>query len=479
MGRSTRTLRAWDSPLDTLDSVGGQVAATLLAALEDPAVMVDPGGRVCAWNASAERAFGLAAAGAHGRPLVDLALPNPADPASLVRLPVASEAGGGSLLVWRPARTTVSPDAIQLQKSQAIAWMAGRASHNVANHLGSLLPVADLISSDARLPADLQELAGMLHDKADVSLRLIRSILEIIRLRPDELKIIGLDAIIGTILDLEAGVLINVDLHVALPPDLPEVYGDPARLRQVVLGLTASAIAAMGGADAAGRLRLTASVLGHDPAVVRLAVEDSAPVIPVDQRDGLFDPNPEAGTERARPGADLAVAAWLAALDGGRVTYEPLVDGNRFMLEIPAAATALEASGLAGPRAVPAQAMPTHVVLLCDDEPSILALLARVIGRAGFRTIQASTADAALAHLTQDDVSVVIADQHLTDMKGQDLYVAACEVRPGLAGRFIVMSGDPGAADLLDFSARTGVRVLSKPFDLRDVPALVMALAAG
>ena len=457
------------------------MAAQFLAAFEDPAVVVDGTGHLLAWNPAAECSFELQ--GATGRPLADLGIPTPADPASLVSLPLALDEGGGTLHVWQPARTILPPEAIALQKAQAVAWMAGRASHNVANHLGSLLPITDMVSSDPRLPADLRDLASRLHESADTSLQVMRNILEIVRVREAQPRVLGLGEIVATVLDLEAGVLMNVEGRRALPTDLPEVYGDPARLRQVVLGITASAIAAMGGSEARGQLRISATLATAGTSTVRLVVEDSAPVIPPGERDTLFDAYPPDAAGSARPGSDLAVAAGLAALDGGRLSYEPLPDGNRFILELPAAADVMDGAARARrpeassvPPSLPSADRPTPVILLCDDEPSILQLLARFIEKAGYRTIQTASADIALDHIAHGDVDAVIADQRLVDMTGSEMYVRACAVRPSLARRFLIMSGDPGASDLLAFSARTHVQVLAKPFDFHQVPALVKAL---
>jgi CheY-like chemotaxis protein len=226
---------------------------------------------------------------------------------------------------------------------------------------------------------------------------------------------------------------------------------------------------------------------------------------------------------------DLAVAAALLAQAGGRLSYEALADGNRIVLELPLAGdpplpgrpvpatpsaagrpgsgddrsrpgeTASEAQ-VPGPEAPalhppsttaesPASPPPVTsratrqgaslTVLVCDDERSIRALLARVITRGGHQAREASGGGEALAILEAEPVDLVMADQRMADMTGVDLYRAAVARRPELATRFVLMSGDAGTPELMEFASATGLQVIEKPFDLSVVTATLRRLAGG
>ena len=115
-------------------------------------------------------------------------------------------------------------------------------------------------------------------------------------------------------------------------------------------------------------------------------------------------------------------------------------------------------------------------VLVCDDEDAIRTLLARILERDGLRVVDAADGLAALAIVEATEVHAVLTDHQMAGMSGIELYTAAVAARPALAGRFILMSGEPGADDLVRFADETGVTILAKPFDVQVVAATVREL---
>jgi CheY-like chemotaxis protein len=118
-------------------------------------------------------------------------------------------------------------------------------------------------------------------------------------------------------------------------------------------------------------------------------------------------------------------------------------------------------------------------VLVCDDEPSIRALIVRVLQRAGFRTLEAGDGREAFALIEDRSIIAVLTDHHMAGMSGAELYQRTVAVRPDLAGRFLLMSGDAGDAELRAFAAAANLRILPKPFELTALPATVSAVVAG
>ncbi len=50
-------------------------------------------------------------------------------------------------------------------------------------------------------------------------------------------------------------------------------------------------------------------------------------------------------------------------------------------------------------------------------------------------------------------------------LRAADLYRQSVSLRPELATRFVFVSGDPGSLQMAEFTRRTGVPVMPKPFD--------------
>lgn len=428
-----------------LDIGGPNPVAQLLAGLADAAVVVDEASLVTGWNDAARDRFALQAEAARGRPLAEVVGSGP--PA--VRLPLGPDAGGGELLVWRAGRVGSAPtaDDIELQKADALGRLAGAISHDLVNPLGTVENVASLIATESRLPADLRELARLLPGEAAKSLRIIKALLTVARNRPPAIEPVLVGPLVRETLELTHLPLLNVDKRVTIPDELPQVDTDPSRLRQAVLAITLNAIEALGGGwapgvEARGQLRVSGGVVGEgDAGRVRLTFEDDGAAVSEAERDALF------GGGGGRATRDLAVAHALIAACGGRLTYEPLPDGNRLVIELPLASAD----------------QPT--VLVCDDEGLIRGLLVRVLQAAGYRTVVASGGPEALERLETDAIDLVIADHGMAGMTGIELYRRAVERRPLLRTRFIITSGDPGTADLVELTDREGVPIIEKPFD--------------
>lgn len=109
-------------------------------------------------------------------------------------------------------------------------------------------------------------------------------------------------------------------------------------------------------------------------------------------------------------------------------------------------------------------------ILLADDEPSNARLLTRILERAGFRRIRATSDARTVLQLNRDlRPDVVLLDLHMPHIDGFDLLAALREARDGDAVPVIVITGDPS----LDARARAhelGARdYVMKPFDPADV----------
>jgi two-component system cell cycle sensor histidine kinase/response regulator CckA len=481
-----------------LDHDGPYPAELLLAALSDAALTVDGAGRVTGCNAAAVHRFGFDGDAAAGRRPEDLA----GGPISgAVRLPLEPGGAYRELIVW-PDGGLASTDMIRLQREDAMGRLAGGISHDL-NNMASIVSLASMLDGDPAVPVDLQDTARLLRREAERTLRIIRGLLEVARHRQPSVASIALGPLVRESIELAGYALIAVDVRVSVPDALPHVEVDAYALRQAILAITINAIEAMGGQwvgkpQASGRLRVIGRTVDDEAGVhVRLSFEDAGPPVPVASQPFLFADDPPAATPRA--GRDLAAARALIASFGGRLAYEALPDGNRFVVELPVAGRAETAPGparravtggglaagagrrepaatLSAPAAtaVPqAAGLPAGTVLICDDEAYIRVLLVRVIEKAGYRVLEAAGGLDALDQLEGESVDLIIADQRMAGMTGIELYHAVSERHPDLRSRFVLMSGDPSGAELVSLAAETGIGVLGTPFDFGRVEALV------
>ena len=112
-------------------------------------------------------------------------------------------------------------------------------------------------------------------------------------------------------------------------------------------------------------------------------------------------------------------------------------------------------------------------VLVVDDEALIRWSIAELLRRGGHTVIEAATADDARNAITRtsEQVDIVLLDYRLPD--SNDLRFLE-EVRRRLPQASVVIMTAFGTPEMVDGAMDRGAYcVLSKPFDMRDVEALV------
>jgi DNA-binding NtrC family response regulator len=116
-------------------------------------------------------------------------------------------------------------------------------------------------------------------------------------------------------------------------------------------------------------------------------------------------------------------------------------------------------------------------VLIVDDEPLICWALAQTLNAAGDVVAEADSAKAAIHALatTPEPMDVVLLDYQLPDSRDLGLLSKVRQLAP--QSQVILMSAfcSPEVAD--DALGMGAYRVVSKPFEMHDMPALVREAA--
>lgn len=107
-----------------------------------------------------------------------------------------------------------------------------------------------------------------------------------------------------------------------------------------------------------------------------------------------------------------------------------------------------------------------RTILIVDDEPSIVDLLAQVLRESGYEVLEAGSAADAISLCTQfaSSIHLVLSDFTMPRLNGIQLAKRLRTIRPNL--RFIFMSASPNAFEEL---AVEGFMCLPKPFALPDL----------
>jgi response regulator RpfG family c-di-GMP phosphodiesterase len=106
----------------------------------------------------------------------------------------------------------------------------------------------------------------------------------------------------------------------------------------------------------------------------------------------------------------------------------------------------------------------SHKILVVDDEPHILHSLERLLRRDGHDILQADSGSAALELLATSDVAVIICDQRMPHMTGDQVLARASELRPDAYRITLTGHTDLQAAQVLINQAHIN-QFLLKPWD--------------
>jgi PAS domain S-box-containing protein len=343
-------------------------AAQVLSHVGDGVFLVDRGGTIGFWNPGAEALTGLTAPEALKRKPEEIfrrwrehaPRPTPSD-----QRPVAEtgryEVNGNEL--WLSMSAVDSPVGIvyafrdlteEYRLEEARSDFVATVSHELRTPLASIHGAANTLRSrDEQLrPTTRRELLEIVFEQSERLAHLVDQILLANQLSSGSAHVerrsfdavnVSRDAVDG----MRPGLPREIDLELHLPPSLPRAYGDPERVRQILVNLVENACKY---SPDGGRVDV---LLSADNGSVRFSVRDEGLGIPQAEHDRIFEKFYRLDASMSRgvggSGLGLFICRELATLMEGRVwvSSQPGA-GSTFTFELPvaeAASAPLEAAG--------------------------------------------------------------------------------------------------------------------------------------
>ncbi len=324
----------------------------------------------------------------------------------------------------------------QEQAARAQAEQANRlkdeflatVSHELRTPLTAFLGYAELIQRRKRDEAYMARTVEKMVQTARIQAQLIDDLLDVSRIVSGKLRIepepIDLASVIQAALDtmrpaVEAK---GLQLQIALDPQAGRVLGDPNRLQQVVWNLLSNAVKfTPPGGDIAVEL-------GQASGNAVLRVRDNGQGIHPEFLPYVFDRFRQADSSSKRRvgglGLGLAIVRHLVELHGG--TAEAASDGPgqgaTFTVRLPLTRMGAPApQDSAAPHPEPdsgALALHGIRVLVVDDQPAIVDLLAKLLASDGAAVQSCASAQEALALLRAWRPDVLVSDIAMPDADG-------------------------------------------------------------
>jgi signal transduction histidine kinase/DNA-binding response OmpR family regulator/HPt (histidine-containing phosphotransfer) domain-containing protein len=338
-------------------------------------------------------------------------------------------------------------EAANVAKSEFLANM----SHEIRTPMSAIIGMAYLALRTGLTPKQ-HDYVNKIHRAAMSLLAIINDILDFSKIEAGRLEVeqvpFFLDDVLANVASVTSQRAADKQLEYLfhVPPSIPRhLVGDPLRLEQVLINLVNNAVKF----TPAGELEMSCARLDTPQpgrpdrtALLRFSVRDTGIGMTPEQMGKLFQAFSQANGSTTREyggtGLGLSISQQLVELMGGEITVESAPDRGsifRFDLEFPLT--------VQGERAVVVPAALNGVrLLLVDDSPVALEILAEAMRALPLRTDTAATGAEALARIAAadsegDPYRLVLSDWKMPDMDGIELSRrvqrdGALAARPGM-----------------------------------------------
>ncbi|HET6246842.1 MAG TPA: response regulator [Tepidisphaeraceae bacterium] len=375
------------------------------------------------------------------------------------------------------------------QAARAEAEAANRAkdqflavlSHELRTPLTAMLLTLTTLEMEAETTPKMRELATVIRRNADLEARLIDDLLDLTRIARGKLELrrelVDVHEQIGFAIRTCCGSDIDskgLAVTVNAAARKHHVWGDPARLQQVLWNLikNAAKFTAPG-----GTLDIQTS---NEEGRIQISISDNGIGIAPEALPKIFNAFEQADRSITRQfgglGLGLAICKALVELHGGRAkaASEGLGRGATFTIELPVVSADFTTRGtgdlpetLADPNR-----QPVHI-LLVEDHADTAAAMARLLSRRGYRVHIASRMVDALQIAAHTAFDILISDIGLPDGSGLELIRTLSQRRPV---RGIALSGF-GMDEDLERSRSAGFSEhLTKPIDFNRLEVVISRL---
>lgn len=317
---------------------------------------------------------------------------------------------------------------LRAQRMESIGTMAGGIAHNLNNVLAPIVMAVDLLA-DLEVNPERRELLGLIEKSAKRGAEMIRQVLSYARGVEGRRSRVDLRGLIQDLAAIARETFpkdIRIDLRVG--DGLWDVEGDATQIHQVLLNLCVNARDAMAGGGVISIKADNRQIDAHYAAMhlearvgphVKVEISDTGCGIPPEIMEKIFDPF--FTTKEQGKGTGLGLSTSVAIIKGHRgflrVRSEP-GQGSSFGIYLPA----LEGEAGIGAGSS-SQSFPRgngELVLVVDDEPTILEVTKHTLEHFGYRVLIAPDGSEAVSIYARHraEVAVVLTDMMMPIMDG-------------------------------------------------------------
>ncbi len=383
----------------------------------------------------------------------------------------------------------------QANKMESIGRLAGGVAHDFNNMLQAILGYCEIALAqtpvEGQVYADLLSIQGAARRAADLT----RQLLIFARKSKAEPKIIGVSRAVNNLSSLLKRVIgSEFAFELNPPPEELKISVDPTLFDQVIANLCINARDAVA-QKGDGKIILSArlrtlhatlkTLLGELPAgdYVELSVTDNGCGITDENMNRIFEPFFSTKGKGKGVGLGLSTAYGVVkSCNGGIIVKSKVSKGTSFELLFPCVIENTNESDKVAPTAknlMPKAKSNDEIILLIDDEETILYTTRRMLESLGYKVLSTMSAlegiELAKQHGTK--VSLLLSDVIMPELNGPEMVRKILSHLPNLP--YLYMSGY--TANLLSEHglAKQTVDVINKPFTRADLAIKVRKCLDG
>lgn len=378
------------------------------------------------------------------------------------------------------ASTADSPHSLEArlrhaQKLEAIGRLAAGIAHDFNNLLTVIQGHATMLRSDASLSPSAHESVQQIARAAERAGKFTSQLLAFSRRKVIAPQRVQLNELLTHLSELLRRTL-GEDIHCqfSYASNLPELFVDPGMIEQVVMNLAANAREAM---PEGGQLLLStvaadidASYVERHPADARtgrfacLTLTDTGCGMDGQTLGHIFEPFFTTKEFGKGKGLGLATSYGIIKQHGGWIEAQSHPgQGSSFKVFLP------PTGERSGPEPRTRESLPprgTETVLVVEDEAPVRWVIKDVLGKYGYRVLEAGNGVEALAlwHQEHANIGLLLTDMVMpAGLNGQELAEKFAAQKPALKVMFI--SGYSLHVAGRGYAVMDGLNFLQKPFD--------------
>jgi two-component system cell cycle sensor histidine kinase/response regulator CckA len=369
---------------------------------------------------------------------------------------------------------------------ESLGTLAGGMAHEFNNILQAIMMNASLLQMGIEPESPTWERVSTILERTKHGATLTEQLLDFSRRSEMRTRALNLNELVEETCHLLRRTLqYQVKVESDLAADLPNLVGDPDRIKQVTMNLALNARDAM---PEGGVLSFRTAAVMVDEALAQqvpalktgpyllLSVSDTGEGIDPEIAQRIFDPFFTTKQVGKGTGLGLSIVHGIVESHGGAVRLESrLGQGSRFDIYLPVREQPAELA-VSTPQAESEMTGGSETILVVDDEAEVLEAASQGLQHYGYRVVTARDGYEAMDFFTRDPqaVDAVILDMLMPGMSGREVLSQMLRLRPALP--VLIASGCASLQRDRGSLGELADRYLSKPYSLRDLVEAVQHL---